>query len=110
MPTVSLAHLSEVELRAYALADNRLAEMAGWDDDLLALELGELAGMELEFNLEITGFDTVDLDQLFSRTEAPSGSEPEDDPIPEPSITVAIFAGALLGLRPDVLVARVTRR
>ncbi|MFC4669420.1 ParB/Srx family N-terminal domain-containing protein, partial [Seohaeicola nanhaiensis] len=42
VPVIELAHLSEAQKRAYILADNRLAEAAGWDRDLLALELGDL--------------------------------------------------------------------
>lgn len=43
VPVLVISHLSEAELRAYAIADNRLAELAGWDRDTLAIELGELA-------------------------------------------------------------------
>ena len=43
IPTIQLSHLTDAQKRAYILADNRLAEKAGWDDDILALELGELS-------------------------------------------------------------------
>src|SRR3954471_18438889 len=46
VPSLKLSHLSEAERRAYVLADNRLAEKAGWDRDLLALELRELIDLE----------------------------------------------------------------
>ena len=46
------------------LADNRLAELAGWDEELLTVELQELSGLEFDFDFEVTGFDTVDLDRL----------------------------------------------
>ncbi len=48
VPVIELAHLSEAQRRAYILADNKLAEQAGWDRDLLALEVGELADLRLE--------------------------------------------------------------
>ncbi|MGL1297031.1 hypothetical protein ACSTLA_23115, partial [Vibrio parahaemolyticus] len=49
--------------RAFMLADNRLAELAGWDDELLKVELQELS-LAIDFDFEVTGFDTVDLDRL----------------------------------------------
>src|SRR3984893_13021100 len=52
VPTVRLAHLSEVEKRAYILADNRLAEKADWDREILAIELQAL--VTLEFEVELT--------------------------------------------------------
>jgi DNA modification methylase len=63
IPTLCLRHLSAAEVRAYVIADNRLAELAGWDTELLALELGEL--IELDFDVRVTGFETAELDQLL---------------------------------------------
>ena len=54
VPTVKLSHLSEAERRAYVLADNKLALNAGWDREILAIELQAL--VDLEFDVEITGF------------------------------------------------------
>ncbi|WP_324750986.1 DNA methyltransferase [Sphingomonas sp. LY54] len=65
VPTVSLSHLSEEEVRAYALADNKLALNAGWDEELLRLELGELSALDLTFDLEITGFSTPEMDVII---------------------------------------------
>jgi hypothetical protein len=103
VPTVCLAHLSAAELRAYRLADNRLAELAGWDQELLVLELGELAGMSLEFNLEITGFETVDLDRLLSGNKDGACFEAEDDPVPEPEACAISRPGDLWLLGPHKL-------
>ena len=65
VPTVCIDHLTEVEKRAYVLADNKIALNAGWDTDLLASELGDLAdllpSLDESFNLEITGFATASL-------------------------------------------------
>jgi DNA modification methylase len=82
VPTVCLAHLNEAQIRAYRLADNRLAELAGWDEELLTLELGELADLDLGFELDLTGFDTVDLDRLLAGNT--SQDEAEEDTAPEP--------------------------
>jgi len=57
VPCLRLDHMSEAEKRAYVLADNKLALNAGWDDDLLAAELGALmAEDDLGFDLGVTGF------------------------------------------------------
>ena len=65
VPTIRLDRLTEAQKRAYLLADNRLAENAGWDRELLALELQYLDSLELDFDLTITGFETADLDLLL---------------------------------------------
>ena len=51
VPAIRLSHLTEAQKRAYVIADNKLAELAGWDQDLLALELQGLAELELDFDL-----------------------------------------------------------
>ena len=63
VPCIRLAHLSDAQKKAYVIADNKLALNAGWDDDLLALELGSLK--ELDFDLALTGFDAGELEALF---------------------------------------------
>src|ERR1700737_3068048 len=55
VPVIALDHLSETQKRAYILADNKLAMNAGWDDELLGLEVGALR--DLDFNLDLIGFD-----------------------------------------------------
>lgn len=75
VPTVCLAHLSETQKKAYILADNRLALNAGWDEELLKLEITELS--EADFALEALGFDDMELDAILNpEEEAPAeGSE-----------------------------------
>ena len=79
MPTLRLDHLSPTEQRAYVLADNRLAELAGWDRQLLGMELLDLSTLELDFDLTLTGFDTGDIDVLISGIEEAAN---EDELIP----------------------------
>jgi len=87
IPTICLDHLSEAERRAYIIADNRLAELAGWDKDLLALELGELANLEINFDIEITGFDTLDIEKMTAVGETTC---PAEDQTPDlPSVPVS---------------------
>ena len=83
--TISLAHLSEADQRAYLFSDNKLAELATWDNTMLSLELTELAGMDLTFALEDLGFATAELDLLLIPAES-DGSitappPPDVDPV-----------------------------
>ena len=62
VPTIRLDHLSEAQARAFIIADNRLTENATWDDGLLAEQLQDLARLDLDFDLEVTGFDMGEID------------------------------------------------
>jgi len=63
VPCVLVEHLTEVQKKAYILADNRLALAADWDNELLALELENLK--DLDFNISLIGFDDEELEELF---------------------------------------------
>lgn len=65
IPTVRVDHLTPAQIRAYIIADNKLAENAGWDRELLALELKELS-VELDFDVTVTGFATAEIDLLVN--------------------------------------------
>ena len=78
VPTIELSHLSAAQKRAYVIADNQSALKAGWDDDLLRLELGALR--DNGFDLALTGFDALDLDGLFG---AGIGGNTDPDDVPE---------------------------
>ena len=65
VPVILLDHLTPDELRAYAIADNRIAENAGWDADMLKIEFGELQVLDLGFELEVTGFNTTQIDLVI---------------------------------------------
>lgn len=86
VPVIELGHLSEAQKRAYILADNRLAEAAGWDRELLSLELGDLS--DLGVDLPGLGFEAADLDALLDHGAADPREEatPEvpDDPVSRP--------------------------
>ena len=64
VPCVLVEHLTEAQKKAYILADNKLAMDAGWDDEMLVLELENLK--ELDFDMDLTGFDAAEIDELFS--------------------------------------------
>lgn len=88
VPVIELGHLSPMQKRAYILADNRLAENAGWDDELLKLELEELR--LADFDLALTGFDDAALEALLAEdggeglTDDDAVPEVEDTPISRP--------------------------
>lgn len=63
VPCVKENHLTETQKRAYIIADNKLSLNAGWDSELLAVELSELEGAD--FNLELLGFDEAELSSIF---------------------------------------------
>jgi len=85
VPCIRLAHLNEQQRKAYVIADNKLALNAGWDSDLLALELGELK--DGEFDLSLTGFTEDELaalliaEQVEGLTDEDAAPEPEENPI-----------------------------
>lgn len=81
VPTICVDHLTEAQRRAYAIAANRLAELSGWDDALLKLELGELAIMDLDFSVELTGFATAEIDTILLGPDL-EGDDPADE-VPE---------------------------
>ncbi|RIJ29635.1 site-specific DNA-methyltransferase [Henriciella algicola] len=82
VPCLRIEHLSEAEKRAYVLADNKLALNAGWDEDLLRLELGALSELDLDFDLEITGFDTHELDFIIEGADQTPASDPKEETVP----------------------------
>lgn len=65
VPTIQLSELTPEQVKAYIIADNKLAENAGWDEELLAIELGELSNLDLDFDITITGFEMPEIDLLI---------------------------------------------
>ena len=66
VPTIELVGLSDAQKRALRLADNKIALDAGWDLDLLKVELAELSTLDLDMDLTVTGFSTGELDVLLA--------------------------------------------
>jgi DNA modification methylase len=80
VPCLRLDYLTEAQKKAYVIADNKLALNAGWDDEMLALELGDLK--ELDFDLSLTGFDDDELNKLLA--EAVNEGLVDEDEVPMP--------------------------
>jgi len=74
LPCIEASHLTEAQKRAYIIADNRLALDAGWDNDMLRVELQELD--DRGFDLSLTGFDLTEINSLFD-VDDPEGDLPE---------------------------------
>ena len=82
VPVIRLGHLTLAERRAYIIADNRLAELATWDIDILGAEVSEIESLGPDFELEITGFEGAELDELLGAEISPK-LDPKADQIPE---------------------------
>ncbi|WP_432201773.1 site-specific DNA-methyltransferase [Erythrobacter sp. W53] len=84
VPTIKLSHLSADERRAYVLADNKLALNAGWDQEILALELEAL--VDLDFDVELTGFEMAEIDLILDEASEGSVCSPDrnEDRVPTP--------------------------
>lgn len=79
VPTIRLENLTPDQLRAYVIADNRLAENAGWDESILSIELQHLINVDdLGFEVTLTGFEISDIDRLLHLTPAE-----EEEPVVE---------------------------
>src|SRR5438067_10211280 len=93
VPTCRLSHLSKADKRAYILADNRLAEKAGWDKELLAIELQGLIDLDVE--IELTGFELPEIDVILGNAGEANGaaSGPEDHVPQYPCGSVVSQAG-----------------
>jgi hypothetical protein len=97
VPVIVLDHLSEAQRRALVIADNRIAESAGWDEAMLKAELAALR--DEEFDLDLLGFSDDDLLRMLDSVAVPgmdggadaddSGIPPAGSPAPEPSATLA---------------------
>ena len=89
VPTLVLSHLSEAERRAYVIADNKLALNAGWDSEILAIELQGL--IDLDFDVELTGFSLAEIDLVLDETRESNATlfDPDDvvPPLPARPVT-----------------------
>ena len=90
VPTLALSQLNEAERRANVLADNKLALNAGWDQEVLAIELQAL--VDLDFEVELTGFSLAEIDLVLdsaedSRPDSENGPEDSVPPISGPAVS-----------------------
>jgi DNA modification methylase len=96
VPTIPVEDMSEAQKRAYILADNKLAENASWDRELLALELQDLLEVEdLDFDVTLTGFETGEIDVLISDLNADQDDAADQIPEFDPAVPPITKAGDL---------------
>jgi ParB-like chromosome segregation protein Spo0J len=115
VPCVEASHLTEAQKRAYVIADNRMALDAGWDADMLKVELGEL--QSLNFDLALTGFSLDEIKAALNGTLSPDGTDYStkvDAPIYEPkgekpSIAELIDKGRYEQLLNDIAKANIPK-
>jgi DNA modification methylase len=100
VPVIVLDHLSEAQKRAYLLADNKLAENASWDEDMLRVELESLAADD--FDLSLTGFSDLELETLLGNTEC--AALIDEDELPPQQIRITSRTGDVWMLGPHRLV------
>jgi ParB-like chromosome segregation protein Spo0J len=81
VPTITLSNLSEAQKKAYVIADNKLALNAGWDDEMLKLEITQLD--EMEFDLKLIGFDSDELAILLDNVNFDPATEDEQGQLDE---------------------------
>ena len=97
VPVIRIEHLTAEQKRAFMIADNKLGLNAAWDYENLAFHLQELAQLDLSFDLEITGFETAEIDLTLERTES-ENADPEDQ-IPAIQAEAVSKRGDLWNLR-----------
>jgi DNA modification methylase len=97
VPVIRIEHLTEEQKRAFMIADNKLALNADWDHDNLAFHLQQLARLDLPFDVEITGFETAEIDLVLDSPAAAESARPEDQ-IPEIEAVTVTKSGDLWNL------------
>jgi DNA modification methylase len=83
VPCVRVEHMTPEQKRAYVIADNKLALNAGWDEDLLAEELGALSELDLGFDIGVIGFEIAEIDSLMEAVAPEEPGDPDDDVVPD---------------------------
>ena len=84
VPVVRISHLSPAQLRALRLTLNRLSELGAWDIDELRMEIGEILTLDVDFPLEVMGWNTAELDVLMTPLASADANEPEEVPPVQP--------------------------
>jgi hypothetical protein len=102
VPTVALSSMTSSQKRAYVLADNKLAINAGWDSELLAVELQELVLLE-GFDVSCTGFEISEVDSLIESITPEEPGDPANDCVPEAKAQAVSQPGDLWILGPHKL-------
>lgn len=99
IPTICADHLTPAQVKAFRIADNKLAELSDWNEDALRIELGELMDLslagELEFSLDITGFEIPEIDIIIGGAGEETAEDAETVETPDPAKPVVTRPGDL---------------
>lgn len=95
VPTIRLDKMTDAQKRAYIIADNKLAENAGWDRELLGIELQDLTALDLDFDLTVTGFEAPEIDLLIQGIDGTGTDEADNLPAVDPAIAAVSRPGDL---------------
>jgi DNA modification methylase len=90
VPTIALEGMTEAQIRAFMIADNRLTENATWDEKLLGEQLKTLSEIDLDFELEATGFETTEIDLLIEGIASTAVASDPADQVPEVDTQVQV--------------------
>lgn len=86
VPVIRIEHLTDAQLKAFRIADNRLSELASWNDQVLAETLNELSELELNFSIEATGFTVAEIDlRIEGLSNTPNDATDSADQLPPPT-------------------------
>jgi ParB-like chromosome segregation protein Spo0J len=91
VPTICVTHLSEDKIRAYILADNKIADNADWDPDLLRVELEYLSQVDIDLDVDLTGFSMPEIDLILAPENVDGNEEDSADvppSLPEPNAVI----------------------
>lgn len=101
VPTIQVEDLSPEKVQLLALAENKLSESGGWDESVLQLIFGNLAGLDLDLDLTLTAFDVGEIDLLLG---ADDDAVQEGPSLPPASLPLAL--GSVSAIRPTAAIAR----
>ena len=88
VPVIRIEHLTEAQARAFAIADNKLASNATWDEEILAVHLKELSELDLDFDLDVTGFSLGEIDlRIAEGTKTEKDNSADDVPAPDVAVS-----------------------
>ncbi len=82
VPCLRIANMTAAQKRAYVIADNKLALNAGWDEEILAIELEGLLATDLDFDIDVTGFSIPEIDSLIEGLTPEEAGDPIEDALP----------------------------
>lgn len=94
-PVIRIEHLTPDAVRAYRLADNQLAQLSGWDEDILKIELQHLDSIDLDFNIETLGWDHAEIDIILDEEKSDAAGDAADEDVPPPAAIAITGVGDL---------------